>query len=82
MNSLQTIIEQAWKTELCYKKRQQQKPLEVIELLDAGKLRVAEPKGDAWQVNEWVKKSSCYVFSYQKMETWEAGFLNTTIKWN
>jgi hypothetical protein len=35
------------KTELCYKKRQQQKPLEVIELLDAGK-RVAEPKGDAW----------------------------------
>jgi 2,3,4,5-tetrahydropyridine-2-carboxylate N-succinyltransferase len=32
-------------------------------LLDAGKLRVAEPKGDAWQVNEWVK-SSCYVFSY------------------
>jgi 2,3,4,5-tetrahydropyridine-2-carboxylate N-succinyltransferase len=37
---------------------------EVIELLDAGKLRVAEPKGDAWQVNEWVKKSSCYVFSY------------------
>jgi hypothetical protein len=38
MNSLQTIIEQAWETELCYKKRQQQKPLEVIELLDAGKL--------------------------------------------
>jgi 2,3,4,5-tetrahydropyridine-2-carboxylate N-succinyltransferase len=30
-------------------------------LLDAGKLRVAEPKRDAWQVNEWV---SCYVFSY------------------
>jgi hypothetical protein len=28
MNSLQTIIEQAWETELCYKKRQQQKPLE------------------------------------------------------
>jgi 2,3,4,5-tetrahydropyridine-2-carboxylate N-succinyltransferase len=82
MNSLQTIIEQAWKTELCYKKRQQQKPLEVIELLDAGKLRVAEPKGDAWQVNEWVKKSSCYVFSYPENGNMGAGFLNTTIKWN
>jgi tetrahydrodipicolinate N-succinyltransferase len=35
---------------------------EVIELLDSGKLRVAEPK-DAWQVNEWVKESSCYVFN-------------------
>jgi 2,3,4,5-tetrahydropyridine-2-carboxylate N-succinyltransferase len=51
-------------------------------LLDAGKLRVAEPKGDAWQVNEWVKKSSCYVFSYPENGNMEAGILNTTIKWN
>jgi 2,3,4,5-tetrahydropyridine-2-carboxylate N-succinyltransferase len=42
-------------------------------LLDAGKLRVAEPKGDAWQVNEWVKKSSCYVFLSRK---WKHGKLD------
>ncbi len=28
----------------------------VIDLLDAGSLRVAEPTKDGWQVNEWVKK--------------------------
>jgi 2,3,4,5-tetrahydropyridine-2,6-dicarboxylate N-succinyltransferase len=28
-----------------------------LSALDAGKLRVAEKKGDAWQVNEWLKKA-------------------------
>jgi hypothetical protein len=41
MNSLQTIIEQAWKTELCYKK-DNKKAIRGNKLLDAGKLRVAE----------------------------------------
>jgi 2,3,4,5-tetrahydropyridine-2-carboxylate N-succinyltransferase len=62
MNSLQTIIEQAWENrELLQEETTTKAIREVIELLDAGKLRVAEPKRDAWQVNEWV---SCYVFSY------------------
>ena len=29
---------------------------ETIDLLDNGKLRVAE-KGDTWQVNQWIKKA-------------------------
>ena len=29
----------------------------VIELLDKGKLRVAEPQDESWVVNEWVKKA-------------------------
>ena len=45
----------------------------VIDLLDAGTLRVAEPKNDGWQVNEWVKKAVVLYFPIQKMETWEAG---------
>jgi 2,3,4,5-tetrahydropyridine-2-carboxylate N-succinyltransferase len=60
MNSLQTIIEQAWENRALLQE-QQQKPLEVIELLDAGKLQLLNQR--TWQVNEWVK-SSCYVFSY------------------
>jgi 2,3,4,5-tetrahydropyridine-2-carboxylate N-succinyltransferase len=43
MNALQTIIELG-KTELCCKKKSTTAIREVIELLDAGKLRVAEPK--------------------------------------
>jgi 2,3,4,5-tetrahydropyridine-2-carboxylate N-succinyltransferase len=42
---------------------------EVIELLDAGKLRVAEPKGDGWQM-KWNKKSGCNVLPYSK---WKLG---------
>ena len=60
---------------LCYKN--QKLPIAiraVIELLDSGKFRVAEPKGDSgWQVNEWVKKAVVLYFPIQKMETLEAG---------
>lgn len=45
----------------------------VIDLLDAGTLRVAEPTEKGWQVNEWVKKAVVMYFPIQKMETWEAG---------
>jgi 2,3,4,5-tetrahydropyridine-2-carboxylate N-succinyltransferase len=44
VNSLQTIIEQAWENRLCYKENYTKAIREVIELLDSGKLRVAEPK--------------------------------------
>jgi len=46
---------------------------EVIALLDAGKLRVAEPVGENWTVNEWVKKAVLLYFRVRKMETMHAG---------
>jgi 2,3,4,5-tetrahydropyridine-2-carboxylate N-succinyltransferase len=46
---------------------------EVIAALDLGELRVAEPVGDGWQINEWVKKAILLYFSIQKMETIEVG---------
>jgi len=33
-----------------------------IALLDAGAIRVAEPDGDGWRVNEWVKKAILIYF--------------------
>ena len=47
--------------------------LEVISLLDEGKLRCAEPTNSGWQVNEWVKKAVVLYFPIQKMETIEIG---------
>jgi 2,3,4,5-tetrahydropyridine-2-carboxylate N-succinyltransferase len=71
MNSLQTIIEQAWENRALLQEKTTTTAIrEVIELLDAGKLRVAEPKGDGWQM-KWKKKSGCNVLPYSKMETWE-----------
>jgi len=74
MNPLQTTIEQAWDNrDLLQEKTTTDAIREVIELLDSGKLRVAEPKGDSWQVNEWIKKAVVMYFPIQKMETLQSG---------
>lgn len=44
---------------------------DVIELIDKGKVRTAEPVGEDWQVNEWVKKAVLLYFGVQDMKTWE-----------
>ncbi len=49
--------------------------LEVINKLDKGELRVAEPDEEGWKVNEWVKKAVLLNFSVQKMNTWHAGIM-------
>lgn len=46
---------------------------QVIEDIDKGVLRVAEPTEDGWQVNEWVKKAVVMYFPIRKMETIEVG---------
>ncbi len=43
----------------------------VIDLLDKGQLRVAEPTENGWKVNEWVKQAILLYFSTQQMQTWE-----------
>ena len=74
MSNLQSIIEQTWENrDLLQQEASQNAIREVIELLDNGKLRVAEPTSTGWQVNEWIKKAVVLYFPIQKMETWEAG---------
>ncbi len=46
---------------------------EVIEALDKGILRVAEPVGDGWVVNEWIKKAVILYFPLREMMTTNAG---------
>lgn len=43
----------------------------VIEAVDKGKLRVAEPAEGGWKVNEWVKQAILMYFTIQPMETME-----------
>ncbi|HYX09649.1 MAG TPA: 2,3,4,5-tetrahydropyridine-2,6-dicarboxylate N-succinyltransferase [Bacteroidales bacterium] len=70
---LKDVIEQAWENrELLSEVEVQQTIREVINQLDLGKLRVAEPKEGGWQVNEWVKKAVILYFPIQKMEVIEA----------
>lgn len=45
----------------------------VIQALNDGHIRVAEPVGEKWQVNEWVKKAILLYFPIRKMELKEIG---------
>lgn len=74
MERLQKIIESAWDNrDLLSNEETQNVIREVIDLLDKGTLRVAEPVENEWQVNEWVKKAVVLYFPIQKMETFEVG---------
>lgn len=71
---LKQIIEQAWNNRACLQLSETQQAIRaVIEKLDKGELRVAQPAGSAWQVNEWVKKAVILYFPIQAMEVVEVG---------
>ncbi len=71
---MKETVERAWNdrellkeiaTQLCIR--------EVIEKLNDGKLRVAEPSGSSWTVHEWIKKAVILYFPIQQMHTIELG---------
>jgi 2,3,4,5-tetrahydropyridine-2-carboxylate N-succinyltransferase len=77
---LKAAIESAWNNRELLKSADTQKAIrEVIEQLDKGTLRVAEPITDpgtgmgSWQVNEWVKKAVILYFPIQQMQTFQVG---------
>jgi len=74
MKQLQNVIENAWDDRSLLKNNVTIEAIRsVIDLIDQGSLRVAEPTADGWQVNEWVKKAVVLYFPIQKMETIEVG---------
>jgi 2,3,4,5-tetrahydropyridine-2-carboxylate N-succinyltransferase len=75
MEELKSIIEQTWNNRELLQQKDVLKAInDVIELLDKGKLRVAEPLSDgSWQVNEWVKKAVVLYFPIRQMAVIEVG---------
>ncbi|MDB9732766.1 2,3,4,5-tetrahydropyridine-2,6-dicarboxylate N-succinyltransferase [Polaribacter sp.] len=74
MEEIRKIIESAWENRALLKEQNTIDTIrKVVDLLDKGTLRVAEPVSNGWQVNEWVKKAVVLYFPIQKMETLEAG---------
>jgi len=71
---MKEIIEAIWNDRTLLQKIENVQVIEnVIEELDKGRLRVAEPLENGWQVNEWVKKAVILYFPTRKMETLHAG---------
>ena len=71
---IREIIESAWENRVLLREEPTRMAiLEAIQLLDSGKLRVAEPSGDEWILNQWVKKAVILYFPIREMEVTEAG---------
>jgi 2,3,4,5-tetrahydropyridine-2-carboxylate N-succinyltransferase len=74
MQDLQNTIEAAWEDRSLLQNEATQNAIrKVVALLDSGELRTAEPHGDGWKVNDWVKKGVILYFPIQKMESIEVG---------
>jgi len=71
-NSFEKIINEAWNNKNQVNSNSDKKLLttisETIELLDSGKIRVAEKKGNQWHVNQWIKKAILLSFRVNKMK--------------
>jgi len=50
--------------------------MSVIDQLETGELRVAEPTEQGWKVNEWVKKAVLLSFKLQDNKIIDAGYTN------
>lgn len=72
MEAIKAIIEKAWEDRSLIEETSTQEAIRsVMEMLDKGKVRVAEPTAEGWKVNDWVKKAVVLYFPIQKMKTIE-----------
>jgi len=71
---LKELIKAAWNDRALLQESQYSDAVKcVIEAVDKGKTRVAEPGENGWVVNEWVKQAILMYFGIQSMETIEVG---------
>ena len=74
MTELKNLIEEAWTDRtLIHESKYKSAIDQVVDLLDKGEIRVAQPNGNDWIVNDWVKKAVILFFPTQKMTTVKVG---------
>jgi 2,3,4,5-tetrahydropyridine-2-carboxylate N-succinyltransferase len=70
--ALQSLIQEAWSNRDLLKSDTYSNAVRaVIQEVDEGRLRTAEPTSNGWQVNEWVKQAILMYFGIQQMQTWD-----------
>lgn len=74
IEAAERTIEAAWEDRSLLKESSTVSTIEeVIEAIDNGLLRTAEPVNGDWKVNDWVKKAVILYFPIRKMEQIEVG---------
>jgi len=93
IKSFEKIINEAWNDKNQVNSKSKKKLLntisKTIDLLDSGKIRVAEKKSNGWIVNQWIKKAILLSFRVNKMKISKGPYANwydkvegKTQKWN
>ena len=91
--SFEKIINEAWNNKGQINSKSSRKLLnaisKTINLLDEGKIRVAEKRSNEWAVNQWIKKAILLSFRVNKMKiskgpyaAWYDKVEGKTHKWN
>ena len=91
--SFENIINEAWNSKKQVNSKSDKKIInaisKTIDLLDSGKIRVAEKKNNEWHVNQWIKKAILLSFRVNKMKaskgpysTWYDKIDGKTQGWN
>ncbi|MCP4456824.1 MAG: 2,3,4,5-tetrahydropyridine-2,6-dicarboxylate N-succinyltransferase [Cytophagales bacterium] len=71
---LKNLIEKAWEDRSLLGSSEVKEAIElIIEDLDKGRKRIAEPTDDGWEVNDWLKKAVILYFPIRNMEAIEIG---------
>lgn len=74
---METKINTLWDDRTLLNKAENQKIIhDVIQALNEGKIRTAEPSKEGWHVNEWVKKAILLYFSIMRNKEINAGDLS------
>lgn len=74
IESLKKFIEAAWEDRQLLEYTEYIEAINTIIMkLDAGEIRVAEPIGNRWHVNDWIKKAVILYFPIREMSVSEAG---------
>ncbi|MXV17846.1 2,3,4,5-tetrahydropyridine-2,6-dicarboxylate N-succinyltransferase [Hufsiella ginkgonis] len=74
IQELKQLIEDAWEDRNLINFKEYRDAIErVIQHLDKGEIRVAEPIGARWHVNDWVKKAVILYFPIREMKEIEVG---------
>ncbi len=74
MDQMKSFIDKLWEDRSLLENEKNKEIIRgIIDDLDKGKIRVAEPSGNIWVVNEWVKKAVILYFPIQHMELIEIG---------
>ena len=74
MQNLKKLIEEVWEDRNLLQNHEYTTAVEtVIQSLDRGELRVAEPIGNRWHTHDWIKKAVILYFPIRKMEEIKTG---------